>query len=1409
MKEKELRETVQPRRLFADNGESDSAVTSGEQSDRAERRDADDETVCASSSAKICSCRQSGPFRFGCLIHPSSQDTVVMDGVVVENCDSEFHPWMRPSGSAFVSGEQSDATDRAETRDAADKDPLDPVCDAHASSSKCCSCCQSSPFRAGCGVRPDPMDVEASGKVAQKPACSSGFELVVWTPPPPWAPSWWAEPSSVLTHPWIIIGSTDFQVGDVGALPADADVDEGAEASWQQPSGRDPGAKSSVYWNARLRQMDALGQTLERELRTAFERCEADRLEAARVVGWVKGNDFDWIKRGRISDGATYATTVQVPKRGPLKLVASSSGAVSNAGVRYRRLLVAQARLLYLSAAVRSHHEALPGKDSPADFRMDAVSALLSDLPLEFLRCLSKDPRVQQCTIMSAKKMRKKVLRELKAEAAAARKDPMTVLQAAIEHSSRAGSIKAYQGMQAILNQSGFGHCLPSAEAMSAAKKGIMRLAEEDLEIFETPDGYRISLKRAVEMEASRIMQTIAMSELGVTTDSGKTVRTVGVQPGGHGWQDLFDVKITFDARRVTKHGSQTEVMMIFMRKGQEGVDNCQKALQHRTIAIWAGKDSRENVQRNLVETLKEARELEENGIVFSKAADSFLTVQDSDQYSEWKKLPEATLKRMIARKDDGSFHNVGIRFWVPADMLAQCSLLGQGCAGKNYCAHCNTHKDSRHIPFELRLVAERVNFRKFADQLDLHAETLWSINTCENDRRPEWKLNEEGLRFMTEPSTLVVQPQPVVPAPATEEEERPAPARKRPDLSASTMRRSKKRRKEASGAARQPPASSAADCVSASNRSSDGRALGPDVDVLRKLDRWRDHGSECECDGCIIPARTIVRTMLTPGFSRPSVFLGEHWPQMTSARCPFCALHCLMRVTEAMFKQICQFAMAGGVACLKRLNEGLSMAGFKSKKFEKLQSFDSKHYEKLSFLGHESLHLLKRKDEGGDRNIAVILKHIWPQGDAPDRLDKVDGTKFVARSLDLWEQWAKVVELMTERDYEKVCKNQGFQNFGKECREFCFLFQAMFHKAQCKTFYLHTLLAHAGDFMRELGKYGLCLGMMSNSGAERRHEYGRRAFKRSLCGGRWAKTNKELAAKRNLTAYLTLREVLMFQYGADFWTHEMALRADAALSDKSTGGGSTVISSRRNLVKQALSRLSESAATEDSSGGSFRRPLLSFEEVEKEMRGDCGLEVPARCLETDSEDWITVEHDKSKALESVPFEGEWQQGTPLPSSVQIQADGSLSYLTSDARLTNGIADRLSDCSGDGSEDSFNIKEDFGRLEDLADFESDSEDGDYDPEIDPRMSRIRKEAQTFGDDSLEADDAELLADFRQGTLGASGAQIGRKRTRSSGTEGLAGRIKWGPRSPRTQKKNQNRKDRRQNHWGAQPRDTGH
>ena len=120
------------------------------------------------------------------------------------------------------------------------------------------------------------------------------------------------------------------------------------------------------------------------------------------------------------------------------------------------------------------------------------------------------------------------------------------------------------------------------------------------------------------------------------------------------------------------------------------------------------------------------------------------------------------------------------------------------------------------------------------------------------------------------------------------------------------------------------------------------------------------------------------------------------------------------------------------------------------------------------------------------------------------------------------------------------------------------------------------------------------------------------------------------------------------------------------------------------------------------------------------------------------------MEHDKSKALESVPFEGEWESGKPLPPGVQM-LDGKLVYVVGrDAGLTNGIADWLSDCSGDGSEDDCDSEDGSDRFEDLAAFasDSDSEDGEYDPELDRRVRRIRLLTRngTVGVGRLEEDD---------------------------------------------------------------------
>ena len=107
-----------------------------------------------------------------------------------------------------------------------------------------------------------------------------------------------------------------------------------------------------------------------------------------------------------------------------------------------------------------------------------------------------------------------------------------------------------------------------------------------------------------------------------------------------------------------------------------------------------------------------------------------------------------------------------------------------------------------------------------------------------------------------------------------------------------------------------------------------------------------------------------------------------------------------------------------------------------------------------------------------------------------------------------LWTQWSKVVNIMKERYPEKFRDIDGFARFGTECREFCQLYQATYHDSvheqDCRSFYLHTLMHHAGDFIRELEGQGMCLGMMSNSGVECRHEYGRRAAKRPAAEESW-----------------------------------------------------------------------------------------------------------------------------------------------------------------------------------------------------------------------------------------------------------------------------------------------------------------
>jgi hypothetical protein len=344
--------------------------------------------------------------------------------------------------------------------------------------------------------------------------------------------------------------------------------------------------------------------------------------------------------------------------------------------------------------------------------------------------------------------------------------------------------------------------------------------------------------------------------------------------------------------------------------------------------------------------------------------------------------------------------------------------------------------------------VAEAVSFQTLADTYDMFPSTLHEINGGSRGG-----LTENGLRSCTATATFDEEKIVVV----EEDSEQPGAATGGIRTGGHMGRGAAKSRKVVRGVCE-----------------------GPSAKVLEQLKGWEQgHADNCSCPACTVPAGTVVRVIPRHGDEdwRESSWLREHWKTHSQKRFPFCALHCLMRVTEAMFMMITQ-------RCLKkepvidRLNQGLKDAGI-CKQFSKVAGVSGMHtYEKLTFEGHQAMKLLAVKD--GKMAVELILESMWPTGDS-----ECEGTvqkAYVPRQAALWRQWSKVVELMTQRDPVKVRANvdlgrNGFERFGKECREFCRMYQAMFHEQHCSSFYLHTLLLHhAGDFMRELEKDSMCL---------------------------------------------------------------------------------------------------------------------------------------------------------------------------------------------------------------------------------------------------------------------------------------------------------------------------------------------
>jgi len=801
------------------------------------------------------------------------------------------------------------------------------------------------------------------------------------------------------------------------------------------------------------------------------------------------------------------------------------------------------------------------------------VAALISDMMPFIHRMVARDPRIQRFSLSNSPRFKELIIKEYKAQLAARRKSQIALLRAASKMSQANVSTQAYRAIRNILVDMGFRDVLPTERDLAKARSVIEECANIDLALYATEVGWFASPTAVIELDLTRRLQ-MTSAKNSRKEAGGRSIGFSG--PGMHGWQDSRTVKFTLDARSITKKTSHTEMTAQVFDEGKAGQSDSHRALGLRTLGIWMGKDSRENVQGNATLTIKEFQQLAEHGVVFNREEQTFL-----GQAAAFRKLSELE-QQVLCPDGQKKYCPVKIKFVFGADMAAQCAVFGHGCAGNHYCGHCMAHKDERHLPYELVTTDEETSFQAMAHKYDMHARTLYAINTG-LDHKMVQRLTAEGLRNST-----------VMDAAAREAAVRAE--KQREAVADSGARRQKKK----------------ARTVHVSNSE-------PDEAVLKKLDGWRDnHPLVCTCVRCVIPKGTCVRVIPRFGFSRPSEYLNEHFPALKAEMCPFCALHCNMRVTETLFYQICQAAQTSSrdKQLIERMNTALRHLGINRSYKESLVT---KKYEKISFEGHQAWRLLETGTDGR-MGIERVLDAMWPGAAEDTGVGKAYGTKFVPRTIEVWRQWAVVVKLMSERFTEKLLNDvvdgeDGFARFGKECREFIFRFQSMSTEDNSKSYYLHTLLHHAGDFMRALQKEGLTLGMMSNSGAERRHEFGRRASRKALASNAWRKKKPEYANRPNLLVYITMKEVQMFEYGNELVSHEMArLCAEGNLPEAGP------LQTRRAAVFSVKPR----------------RVLLSEEELRGEF--EAGPNDPPPSYETSNKK-IWGERDKKKGLAMIKLQ--------------------------------------------------------------------------------------------------------------------------------------------------------------------------
>ena len=290
------------------------------------------------------------------------------------------------------------------------------------------------------------------------------------------------------------------------------------------------------------------------------------------------------------------------------------------------------------------------------------------------------------------------------------------------------------------------------------------------------------------------------------------------------------------------------------------------------------------------------------------------------------------------------------------------------------------------------------------------------------------------------------------------------------------------------------------------------------------------------------LQAGSVVRVVVQHRIDeRRSEWLDGH-VQLERAACCFCALHAHMRLTEALVKDMFGRAIDSGK--VPQLRQAFKTHLDIQDRF--VRNEGKRGWKKVSLYGYECWRFAQDSDVEGQSKIERVIREVWgehghgilTENDVANvkAVAPEAHTRFLESYCSLWKDFNKVMKLTRC----KTIDNPELRDYGALCRDLWARWCLLLPRNRCSAFYLHTVMMHGGDFMTFCLDRGLTVGMLENSGAERRHEIGRVQFKKSLSGG--GKVYKGMKANENRSAYLTLRGLLIWQYGRDYLALQAAI---------------------------------------------------------------------------------------------------------------------------------------------------------------------------------------------------------------------------------------------------------------------------